>query len=120
NPGYDGSIPRGSHSVRITLTDPASGDSLSPARVVSDTERPDGITGSITVGFPLLRVGPVKVDVTAHPDLVAQGTPLATGSVTSSISANTTTSTSVQMVLTLNRIVVAPPSQTLNTAVTPF
>jgi hypothetical protein len=115
-PPYDGSIPFGSHSVKIVLTDPATGASLAPARIVNDTDRPDGVHPGIAVGFPLLRVGPVKVDVTSHPDLAATGSPLGTGTVTTQIAANSVATASVQMALTISKLVISPPRQRLDTS----
>lgn len=110
---YNGEIPVGSHAVTIKLTDPASGDLLAPVRTVTSATRPDGVTGTIVVGFPLLRVGPVKVDVLAYPDPGAASNPLATGSTITEITANATAQSSVQMVLTFSKLVVTPRSQTL-------
>ncbi len=111
---FDGSVPLGSHSVRITVVDNA-GNMLAPARIVSDTQRPSGVSGPITVGFPLLPQGPAKVEVIAFPTLDATGTELARGAATASIVANTTASTTVLLQLAFNRFIVTPKSQVLDT-----
>jgi hypothetical protein len=109
-----GLIPRGSHSVKITLTNPTTGVLLTPERVVSDTQRPDGVEGSISVGFALLPVGPVMVDIKANPDIAASGNPLATGSATGQIIAFDTNTLDIGLELTISSLVLTPPTQTLH------
>ena len=118
--GFDGSIPLGSHSVKITVTNAATGALVTPARIVNDSARPDGVTGTIIVGFPLLPVGPVKIDITAHPDRTASGNPLATGTGTATIAANDTAIAAILMQLTIKTFTVSPPRQTLSARQQPF
>jgi len=117
---YDGSIPFGSHSVKISVTNPTTGALLAPARVVNDATRPDGVTGTIAVGFGLLPVGLVNIAITAHPDLEATGNPLATGTGTATIVANDTAFADMLLTLTLKNLSVTPPTQTLHTLMMPF
>ena len=114
NGSYDGSVPLGSHSVKITLTDPVS-NTLLALRIVSDTQRPDGVTGVIVVGFPLLRAGAAKIDIAAFASTDATGAALATGTGNATITANTTTEATVNLTLTLSKLVAGPPTQPLHT-----
>jgi hypothetical protein len=116
--GYDGSIPLGSNSVKISVSDPTTGTLLLPARVVSRSDRPNGVNGTITVGFALLPVGPIKVDVAAYPSRDATGNALAIGTTTAQIVANATMPATVLMALTVTKLVVGPPSQTIHTQTT--
>lgn len=112
---YDGSIPVGSHSVSIRLTNPTTGALLAPVRVVNDTQRPDGVTGSISVGFGLLPAGPIKVDIATFPDLAAAGNVLATGTANGQIVALQTTTLDIGLTLTLATLTLTPPTQTIHT-----
>lgn len=114
NPNYDGSIPLGTHSLRITLSNPTT-NILLATRTVSDTQRPDGVAGTIIVGFPLLPVGQVKVDVQAYPTLDATGNALANATTIDTITANRITSTQVLMVLRIESLVLLPKTQTIDT-----
>ena len=112
---YDGSIPLGSHSVKITVTNATTGALLVPARIVSDNERPDGVTGTIAVGFPLVPVGSAKVDVAAFPALDGTGAALANGTTMVVVTTNTITTATVLLNLTLDTLVVTPKTQQLHT-----
>src|SRR5579872_355256 len=116
---FDGSIPHGAHSVKITLTSVDTGAQLA-SRVVSDQARPNGVTGSIAVGFPLVPVGNVRADVIASPALDATGNALATGSVTTQVLANQISNANVLMALTFDHLVVSPKNQILHTNVANF
>ena len=97
------------------MTNPTTAALLAPVRLVSDQERPNGVVGTITVGFPLLPVGSAKVDVTAFPAVDGTGNALANGTSTAAIAANTVATANVLMVLTFNSLVVGPKTQPLHT-----
>ncbi|HLK59216.1 MAG TPA: hypothetical protein VKU00_21830 [Chthonomonadaceae bacterium] len=81
-----GDIPDGSYSIKIVLTNPTTGMAVSPPRIVTAPLASSGsLATPITINFAALPLGPIQVDVTAHPDTQATETPLAIGSGTATI-----------------------------------
>jgi hypothetical protein len=113
-PAFAGNIPYGTNSVRVVVTDPNTGAELAPARLVLKPATTSGVAPLLTVQYHALRVGPVKVDVSALPNHDGTGNALAVGSVTGQIVAQTTTTLTAPMTLTINHITVSPDSHSFN------
>jgi len=113
-PPYAGNIPFGALSVRITVTNPATGKELAPAGVVRDPADSSGIKPLVTVQFAALPVGPVRLDVSAFPNHDGTGSVLATGSVSGQIMPLQMTTLSAPMALTVRTVTVSPKTVTLD------
>ena len=105
---YAGNIPYGALSVRVTVTNPVTGAVLAPARTITSPVDVNGLKPLITVQYPALPVGPLRVDVAAFPNDNATGNILATGGVTGQIVGAQTTTLSAPMALTIVKITANP------------
>lgn len=124
-PGYDGSIPQGTQSVKVTLVNPTTGAPLAlPQIIQAPLDDETGEVGNVdspqTVSFSNLAVGPVRVQVLAFPTLLAdaatgpgENNPIATGTADAQILANQTTTAQVLLHLTLDHIELTPKNTTL-------
>lgn len=111
---YAGNIPYGALSVRVVVTDPATGAEVAPARLITRPATTSGVVPLVTVQYPALRIGAVKVDVAALPNDDGTGNALAVGSVTGQIAAQTTTTLTAPMTLTIDHITVSQKSISLD------
>ena len=109
---YAGNIPVGTQLVKLVVTDALTNAVLASKDVNGPTSTGQ-LPSLITVNFPALPVGQVKVTATAFPDAAAALQPIATGSVTATIQSLTTTNVTLNMALTLSSIKITPATVSL-------
>jgi len=106
-----GFIPLGTHAIRVTVTDTATGASLAAPQVITDPFVQQTTAPTIiNVSFANLPVGSVTVQAIAFPDALGQQTAIATGTGSAQINAGATVNVIIPLQLTLAKLSVTPIS----------
>lgn len=115
---FGGNLPVGARSVQVSVTDPATGAALAPAKLITAPVSANSLPGMTTVQFTSLPVGAVLVKAIVFPDAAAKQNPIATGSATGQIVASTTTTVNVTFTLTLAHFIVSKTRVDVSPSVT--
>ncbi len=106
-------IPVGSATLKVTLTDPTTGAQLAAPRLVNGPLTSGTLPSMVTINFPLVPVGPVRVSAQAYPDTNAAQNPLATGQADGTVAPLTTTTINVPLTVTAATVRALPTSISL-------
>ena len=99
-----GDIPDGAFSLKIALTNPSTGAAIIPPRIVTAPASLSGVNTPVTINFAALPLGPIQVNVTAHPDTLGTENPLGVGSGTGTITPLGNTQLHIPLALTAKEL----------------